>query len=74
MKAETLAHKIAMPGQTVVTMHKDAYLVRGMDIEACIYDDLGSLIVHEGDHTDNSEYDQVICEMMQIAECMNTGI
>jgi hypothetical protein len=74
MKAETLAHKIATKGQTVVTMHDDAYLVRGTDIQACIYDDLGSLIVHDGDHTDNLEYDQVLCEMMQIVECMHTGI
>jgi len=77
MTAEKLAFKLVEPGQQVVTVNDSAYIVSGKNIikiEACIYNDFGALIVHCDDQTDCAEYDEILCELMQLHECLNTGI
>lgn len=77
LTVEQLAFKLVEPGQQVVTVNDSAYIVSGKNIikiEACIYNDFGVLVVNTDDQTDCGEYDEILCELMQLQECLNTGI
>ena len=74
LTAEQMAERIATPGQEVIALREDAYVVQGDNIKVCIYSDLGNLVVCWGDVTDNADYDDVMSSMREVAQFNNTGI
>jgi len=66
--SERIATCLKVSNQEVIALGKDAYIVsrRSKKVVCCLWDDLGSVVVHPGDQTDNDTHDEVMAVLNEV--------